>query len=216
MRALLTAIVPLILVTTPSAAQIIRRGSLGPPPPAAWVSAGLAQGGGWTVVDGTTQSRWDFGSATQYHASAEKANGGVSFGLRGTRAQVPLRYRSIDPAVVRDVDADANVSQLMANVHVGSARGFHSVFELAAGATIYSDFRARVSGDKLQPTSDTDFSFGFGGGFGYGFSNRFVVEVVQELMTHLHQRTGLAASEDTNARVYSTRIVGRYGLGRRQ
>lgn len=218
-RRLLLAIIPAVLAAPDSGAQIIRRGSLGAPPPAAWVSAGIAQTGGWRVSDGTTGSEWDFGSATQYHVSLEKANGGVSFGLRGTRALVPLRYTQYATGIDMNAittDADANVSQVLANVHVASGRGFHSVLELDAGATIYSDFRARGSGDKLAPASDTDFSFAFGYGFGYGFSNRFGVEVVQERGVHLHQRTGLSANQDTNVPVNSTRIVGRLGLGTRQ
>lgn len=205
-----------MLAAPESGAQVIRRGGFGAPPPSVWVSAGVGQSGGWRVSDGTTSSVWDFGSATQYHASIEKANGGVSFGVRGTRAMVPLRYTSTAPGATPAVDADANVSQLLASVHVASGRGFHSVLELDAGATSYSGFRARATGDSLAPASDTDFSFAFGYGFGYGFSNRFVVEVVQELGTHLHQRTGLSASEDTNVRVNSTRIVGRLGLGTRR
>ena len=61
--------------------------------------------------------------------------------------------------------------------------------------------------------SDADFSFGFGYGIGYGFSNRFTVEVVQDLSIVMHQRTGLSASDDSNVHLNSTRIVGRLGLG---
>ena len=216
MRHLLLALVPLFIAAE-SGAQVIRRGQFGAPPPAAWVTGGIAQTGSWSVTDGSTGSRWEFGSGTQYHAGLEKANGGVSFGLRGTRALLPLRYTRTDAGGTSvATDADANVSQLLATVHVSSGRGFHSVLELDAGATIYSGFTARGTGTTLAPSSDTDFTFAFGYGFGYGFSNRFTIEVVQELGTVMHQRTGLGASDDANVRVHGTRLAGRFGLGTRR
>ena len=216
MRRLLPVLLATLAAAGQAGAQIIPRGSLGGAPPAAWVSFGVAQSAGWRVYDGATSTVWDFGSSTQYHVALEKANGGVSFGLRGTRALVPVRYASIAPGNTLDVNADATVSQLLGSVHVASGRGFHSVLELDAGATIYSGFRDRGTSASLPPSSDADFTFAFGYGFGYGFANRFVVEVVQELGTILHQRTGLSAGEDTNVRVNGTRIVGRIPLGTRR
>lgn len=216
MRPLLLALVPL-LVAAESGAQIIRRSSLGEAPPAAWASGGAGLVQGWTVRDGSTTSQWDFGDATMYQASLEKNFSGLSAGLRGTTALVPLRYSgSTTTGAPVTTDADANVSQLLAVVHVAGARGFHSVLELDAGATMYSNFRARTTGDRLVPASDVDFTFTFGYGFGYGFSNRFQVEVVQDLTTVLHQRTGLDASAATSSRMNSTRIAGRFGLGSRR
>jgi hypothetical protein len=204
-RRLLFALFPL-LVAAESGAQVVRRGGLGGAPPTLWVSGGAALAEGWSVTDGTTGSRWDFGSSTQYQASLERMFNGATFGLRGTYATVPLRYNS--------TDADADVSQLFLAVHVAPGRpGFHSVLELDGGATMYSNFRARATGAKLGPDRDADFSFAFGYGFGYGFSNAFSVEVVRDLTMTMHQKTGLAASEDSMHRINSTRIVGRFGLG---
>lgn len=205
-----------VLIAVPSSAQIMRRGSLGIAPPNVWVSGGASLAQGWSVTDGSTRSRWDFGDATQYQVSVEKALSGASVGLRGTTSLASLRYAGFTASGAPiTTDADANVSQLLALVHVAGGQGFHSVLELDAGATLYSNFRSHVSGEKLVPASDPDFTFSFGYGFGYGFSNRFAVEVVQDVTTLLHQHAGLGGGDPTSVRMHSTRLVGRVGLGER-
>jgi hypothetical protein len=88
------------------------------------------------------------------------------------------------------------------------------VLELGAGATIYSSFRERGTGTTLPPSkADLDFSFVFGYGIGYTFSRAFQIDVVQDLATSLHQKTGLSAGDNSSARISGTRLVARYGLG---
>ena len=61
-----------VLVALPlhrSGAQIIRGGQIAVRDPQTWVSAGFGWQGGWTVIDGTTSSRWDLGDAEQYGLS---------------------------------------------------------------------------------------------------------------------------------------------------
>lgn len=205
---------PLVLLMIASSAeagaQIIRpRFQVNEPKAHASLGAGLQQS--WSVHDGATSSQWDFGSGIHYVAALEKVvTPGVSVGLRGTHGRMPLTYRGPNATA----DADANVSQVFGVVHVASGRGFHSVLELSAGATMYSNFRSRNDGVKIGPSKpDSDFSFAFGYGFGYNLSPRFSVDVVQDLTTTLHQKTGLSAGEDTSIRMNSTRLVGRFGLG---
>ena len=204
-----------MLAATPAPAQIIRSRVQTTEPPA-WVSFGAGLVQSFTVVDGSTNSRWAFGNSTQYGASLERTiAGGTTFGLRGSTSQVPLHYRQvIGGDGIVETDADANVSQLFGTVHVASGAGFHTVLELSAGATLYSNFRARGSGTKLAPTSpDADFSFVFGYGFGYTISRAFSVDVVQDIATALHQKTGLGAGDDSSVRMHGTRFVARLGLG---
>jgi hypothetical protein len=199
-----------LLASADAGAQIIRsRYQLGEP--AGWVSLGAALQQGYSVTDGATGSRWEFGNVTQYVAALEKAiSGGTSVGIRGTRAKVPLRYVS----ATSTSDADAEVSQLFGTIHVAGGGGFHSVLELGAGATLYDNFRTRANSSRVGPTSvDADFSFAIGYGFGYAFSREFSVDVVQDVTTTLHQKTGLSAGDDSTARMYSTRLVARFGLG---
>ena len=212
MRRLFLALVPLSLAFAADArAQIIRPG-MRSAAPIAWVSLGVGLQSDFGARDGTTGSVWNFSDATQYVASFEKSvAGGVSAGIRGTHARVPLRYSG--PTVT---DADANVSQIAGVLHVASGREFHSVIELSLGATIFSNFRSRTTDGRLEPTSpDSDFTFGFAYGFGYNVTPRFAVDVVQDMSTALHQKTGLGAGESSSIRINSTRLVARVGLGGR-
>jgi hypothetical protein len=198
-----------LLATADAGAQIVRpRYQVGQP--AAWLSAGAGFEQGFTVVDGTTRSRWEFGSATQYVASLEKTiSTGTTLGLRAATAKTPLRYTGSTVT-----DADANVSQFFATIRAATGQGLHSVLELSAGATMYSNFRARPSGAALAPNApDLDFAFAFGYGFGYALSPAFSIDVVQDITTSLHQKTGLSASEDSSVRLHGTRIVARLGFG---
>jgi hypothetical protein len=194
-------------------AQIIRGGGrFTMKDPQLWVSGGVGWQQGWTVVDGTTGTRWDLSDATSYGASIERTlTGGTSVALRGSTAKVPINYA---PNTGLAVQADANVSQAYLGIHVSSGRDFHSVLELGAGATIYSGFKERGSGHPLPPDkADADFAFVFGYGLGYSFSRSFQIDVVQDLATTLHQKSGLAAGESSSSRASGTRLVARYGFG---
>jgi hypothetical protein len=214
-RRLLLATFVLAALCAPRAdAQIIRGGRFGARDPQIWVSGGAGLQQGFDVVDGSTGARWEFSDATQYGAAIEKTiTGGTSFGVRATTARVPLRYLTTQLGG-GSAEADANISQAFAVLHVASGRGLHSVLELGAGATIYSNFRERGTGTTLPPSkADLDFSFVFGYGIGYTFSRAFQIDVVQDLATSLHQKTGLSAGDNSSARISGTRLVARYGLG---
>ena len=209
----LTYLLPILLVSMDAGAQIIRP-KFGIQPPSAWVSAGAALQQAWTVTDGTTGSRWEFGSATTYGGALEKTtSSGVAVGIRGSTGVVPLSY--VGPAATSD--ANARVSQLFGTIRMANGQGFHSVLELSAGATNYSEFRSQTGNLQLAPlTGDTDFSFAFGYGFGYSFSPRVSIDVVQDVTTSVHQKDGLSPSDDSTVRLHATRILGRIGLGGRR
>ncbi|HEV7994294.1 MAG TPA: hypothetical protein VGP25_20890 [Gemmatimonadaceae bacterium] len=196
-------------------AQIIRGGGrFTMKDPQLWVSGSVGWQQGWTVVDGTTGTRWDLSDATSYGASIERTlTGGTTLALRGSTARVPINYVQAQLGG-SSVQADANVSQAFLGIHVSSGRDFHSVLELGAGATIYSGFRERDGGQQLRPSkADVDFAFAFGYGLGYSLSRSFQIDVVQDLATTLHQKAGLAAGESSSSRVSGTRLVARYGFG---
>jgi hypothetical protein len=201
----------LVLPAADAGAQIIRQPRMRTLEPTAWFSIGAGLQNTFGARDGTTGSTWEFGDATQYVASIERVlSGGASVGVRGTHARVPLRYTGTTTG-----DADANVSQVLGVLHVASGREFHSVLELSLGATIFSNFRSRTADERLEPTSDTDFTFAFGYGFGYNFSPRFAVDLVQDMSTAMHQKTNLGAGEGSSIRINSTRLIARVALGGR-
>ena len=187
-----------------------------------WVSAS----GGFLAVqrvsDGSTLSDWFFGNATQYRVSVEMPlQSGSTLGIVAATARVPLEYRpfATNTATACSVgcDADANISQLLAALHIGrSGMGVYQVIDLAAGATIYWNFRERGTGAALEPSSpDLDLALSLGYGFGYAFSPDMQVELVQDGAFSMHQRTGLSAGDNTLIRQFTTRIGMRFGLGAR-
>lgn len=215
-RLLLLSLV--IAVPSIAGAQIIRRGGMPFQEPSTFVSFGVGLLQPWDVADGTSNSAWNFSDATQFAVALERNfGGGSSAGVRGTTARVPLRYSGLVGGDASSfTDADANVSQLLGSVHIAPGSQFHTILELSAGATLYYDFKARGSNVTIGPRSaDADFSFGFGYGVGYNLTPRFSVDVVQDQITTLHQKSGLSAGESTSSRLTSTRIVGRFGLGAR-
>ena len=215
MRRLSLALVT-VLAALPMAgadAQIIRGGRFGLRDPQTWVSATYGWQEGWTVFDGQSGSRWDLSDTQLYGGSIERAvSSGITVGVRAHTAQPSVRY--IGTGAVAATQADLRVTQALGIVHVTTGRQLRSVFELGLGATIYSDFRERGTDLRLGAEStDADFAFAFVYGLGYSFSRNFQVDVVQDLGTSVHQKTGLAAGEDRSARVRSTRLVARYGIG---
>ena len=209
--AVLTTLVALPL--SGARAQIIRGGRFGLRDPQTWVSATFGWQNDWTVFDGATSSRWDIGDSQVYGGSIERAvASGITLGVRANTAQPTVRYTSATTPDVRV--ADTRVTQAFGVVHVTTGRDIRSVFELALGSTIYSDFRERGTNLRLGPAkTDVDFTFVFVYGLGYSFSRNWHVDVVQDLGTSLHQKTGLTGGEDTSARISSTRLVARYGFG---
>ena len=103
---------------------------------------------------------------------------------------------------VTQIQLDFGAVKLL-NEEANKALADPAVRERFAGAT----------NTPLAPDRDADFSFAFGYGFGYGFSNAFSVEIVRDLTMTLHQKTGLAPSDDSMHRINSTRLVGRLGFG---
>ena len=212
----LTLVLLAFLVVLPRGdahAQIIKMPGPRLREPDNWASAGIGLQQGWIVADGTTTSRWELGDSQTYFAGVEHAvAGGVTVGLRASTARTSVRYLFTGTGLA--ADADARVSQALGVLHITSGRPLHSVIELGAGATFYSGFKERGTGSELPPRgTDTDFTFVLGYGIGYAFSRTFQLDVVQDLATALHQKTGLQAGDNSTARISVTRLVARLGLG---
>jgi hypothetical protein len=190
--------------------------------PALWasLSAGLFQT--QAVLDGRTNSAWDFGQGVQYRASLEQAVGNQSsLGVMGTYARLPLTYtdlgQTIDVLSCGDgCNAHADVISLMGSFRAGGGQGFHQIIELSAGVTRFAKFREDDSGARLRPPNgDTDFAFTVGYGFGYGLSPRAQIVLVQEYGSAFHQQDGLRGGDRRNNQQYTTRLGARFGLGTR-
>jgi hypothetical protein len=167
---------------------------------------GLTQG--FAVLDGGTSSTWDFGSGLSYAARLEHPTGTGAFaiGVQGSFARLPVAYSSASFSG----DAKADVTELMALLRYGGGYGFHPVYELAAGLIGFSNFRSTDTQQiTISTSSDFDPKFSLGYGFGFGVSSSTSLEIVQEVGTILHQRTGLSASQSNYPRIYVTRLGGK-------
>ncbi len=184
--------------------------------PLAWVSLGA----GWMqtnpICDPVSKSCWNFGGAPQWRASLEyPLDMGVSAGVVGTTARVPLYWagNGIAPNQCAGCDADANVTQVLGNLHIGGGAGFHQVIDVVAGATLFSNFRT-TDGAKLGPGKTvTDMTFGLGYGVGYGLSSRTSLAITQEWGLIVHKRQ--PGNPSNTAQQQTTRLAFRVGLGDR-
>jgi hypothetical protein len=220
----LLSLAALVLLAQPAHAQILRVPKNTSGEAAFWGSAAIGLLQLQRVDDGTTQSRWDFGSAVQFRASLEYAiSRGNSLGVSGTFARAPLTYRTFSDLGIPlpgggscvDCDASADVTSILATFHGGGGPGFHQVIELAAGAMMFRNFKTD-DGEELPPKSDTDFSFAIGYGFGYTVNRALQVNLVQDAVLGVHQREGLSGSGRSTTQQYVTRIGVRLGGGARR
>jgi hypothetical protein len=190
------------------------------PEPKSWLSLSVGVMDLSDVHDGSTNTVWEFGNTVQYRISFEiPVQHQSTFGLSGSFARVPLAYvqgaRLGPPSpCAPSCDADATVTQLLATFHAGrGAIGFHQIIDLSLGATGYSGFRARTSGERLAPFQlDADLAGGIGYGFGYSFSPDMQITLVQEGFLSVHQRTNVAGNEDTIGRQFVLRLGTRFGF----
>src|SRR5207248_5460817 len=145
--------------------------------PGTWADFGIGISQGFDIDDGSTNSSWQFGTGTQYVVALDRTmEQQSSLGVTATFGKLPLRYFG---GPCGSCDADANVTQILGHFHYGSGLGFHQVFELGLGATIFSNFRERASGVQIGPTSDADLSFRFSYGFGFGLTPGSELAVLQ-------------------------------------
>jgi hypothetical protein len=196
----LAAVAAISIAASAADAQIIRRPTAPRTPNWAGVSVGIAQG--YSIVDGSTSSDWDFGSGIEYAARFERPTSrGLSFGVQASFAKMPLAYSS----TALSGDATARVTQFMGLLHYGRGYSFHPVYELAIGVVGFSDFPET----KISNRTDYDPKFSIGYGFGFGLSSTASIEIIQEFGTILHQREGLGGGSSSYPRVYVTRIGGK-------
>lgn len=176
--------------------------------PLAFVSLSAA----WTGFGGGLCSEergacWDMGSGLQWRGSIEMPMGrGASIGVAATTARLPITYQNID--------ADVNLTQVMANLHIGGGSGFYQVIDASAGVSMFSNFTA-TNGTALGPGGSTsNFNFNVGYGFAYAMSPRFEISLVQEYGLIIGDR--IAGSTNNTTTQQTTRIGVRVGLGEKR
>jgi hypothetical protein len=196
-----------------SGAQILRRAPSRPTPPN-WIGGGVSIMQPYTLRDGITNSQWSFDSDVGYTLTFEHPTAsGILLGLQGVYGTPSLVYTSSSPGAVDcsgGCDATATVMQIMGLAHSANSYGFHGAYQLTAGVTGFSSFKDRTTNTKIGPmATDYDFSIAVGYGLGFGISPTTSIELIQEIGTLLHQRTGLAAGTGNYPRMSATRLMGK-------
>jgi hypothetical protein len=198
-------------------AQIGRPRTYYGPEPDYWVGLSYGFVDGMTINDGETGFTWAFGYTSQIRATLEKTlQAGVTAGVSAGFSNAPLDYTinepppSPFPGCIRDCPANADISQYMAFIRSGSRPGFHGLFDVDAGATEFSHFRDRTTGEALRPSAKYDFTFGIGGGAGYGFSPTTEAYVTDGWQFVLHPQGPNASSKAP--RMMTVQLGGRIGF----
>ena len=193
-------------------AQIIQDRGIRSADPRAWTSLSVGWMSQGSLCDSDSNACWNFGSAPQFRGTLDMAMGrGASLGVAATTAKVPLVYNGgIGTNGCASCDADANVSQYLATLHIGGGAGFHQVIDASVGMTVFSNFRS-TSGSRLGGKAVSDFGFSVGYGFGYATSDRIQIMIVQDYGLIIHKRQ--PGTTNNTAEQRTTRIGVRVGLG---
>ena len=207
--------IALLLAAAQSAgAQIIDAGGSGRRfgQPNAWASLGIGwlnQGG---LCDPGSDSCWNFGSALQWRATLEYPMGrGATIGVAASTARVPMIYQA-QLACSSGCDADANVSQYMAQLHLGGGTGIQQAIDIAAGMTSFTNFRDANSGARLAPAKAvSNFSFAVSYGLAVPLRPNFHVTLNQDYGQVIGKR--MAGQSRNTAEQNVTRLGVRVGLG---
>lgn len=208
------AIALLAAAAQAAGAQIIDAGGSGRRfgQPNSWVSLGI----GWMdlrgLCDPGSNSCWNFGNAPQWRASLEYPIGrGATIGGTASTARVPLTYQS-QTVCFSGCDADANVSQYMAQLHLGGGTGIQQAIDVAAGITSFTNFRSADTGTRLAPMKAvSNFSFAVSYGLAIPLRPNFHVTLNQDYGQIVGKRMPGQSRNTTEQSV--TRLGVRVGLG---
>ena len=212
-RTLIAAGIVALLATRASAAdaQIIdSRGGGRAGAPRAWTSlfAGYLQH--QRLCDPDSGACWNFGSGLQWRGTLEFPVGnGVTLGVVGTRARLPLIYES---GLLGQVDADANVNQVLGQLRIGGGTGIHQVIDVTAGMSMFSNFQRESDGEALGPGgTKKNWTFALAYGFALPFRPRAQLILLQEYGLVIGKR--VPNQSGNTAQQQTTRLGLRLGLG---
>jgi hypothetical protein len=195
-------------------AQIIDAGGSGRRfgQPNSWASLGIGWLNQGRLCDPGSNSCWNFGSAPQWRASLEASMGrGATIGVAATTARVPMVYQA-QLVCFNGCDADANVSQYMAQLHLGGGTGIQQAIDISAGMTSFTNFRSADTGTRLEPAKAvSNFSFAIAYGLALAIRQNFHITLGQEYGQIIGKR--MPGQSRNSAEQNVTRLGVRLGLG---
>jgi hypothetical protein len=210
----LCAIACFLLAATASNADAQRggRGGAGGTTPQGWVGGTLALTNSFAIEDGKTNSTWAFGSSTPLRLTLEKGvTRNIGVGISAIGASVPMTYIGSGSNGCGSCDARATMRQALAILHYGGGLGVAPVGEVGLGWTGFSNFKPADGGATMGPSKiDWDFTMSLAYGIAFGATPALTIELLQDRVLLMHQRTGLGGSSNSLPRYYSWRLGARY------
>jgi hypothetical protein len=183
--------------------------------PVWFASAGAGMQWGAYIVDDRSQSIWDFDAGFSLRGGIEREVAPrFTLGLAFNYARLPLNLRSTAQATTgcRSCAADATISSYGASMRYGGGLGFHQVIEGFVGAMRYGNFTPAAGGQGLAVTPNTDFAFGGGYGFAYGIAPDWQVQLIQDGLYAIHERSTLGLGGGRIVRHFNSRLAVRVGF----
>jgi opacity protein-like surface antigen len=181
--------------------------------PQGWAGGSLALTSGFGIDDGTTNSTWAFGSSTPLRLTLEKGiTSSIGIGISAIGGSVPLTYyESSSSAGCGVCDARATIRQALAILHYGGGLGISPVGEIGLGWTGFSDFKPDEGSATIGPSKiDWDFTMSYAYGIAFGPTQSLTIELLQDRVIMMHQRSGLAGSANSNPGYSTWRLGARY------
>ena len=221
-RILLPVLLLLLGVSATGSAQRRRPGEgrpreapQGATTPRWFASAGPGMQWGPYIVDDASQSIWDFNAGFSLRGSIEREVAPLlAVGLAFNYARLPLDFERTAQVITgcRVCAADATVSSYGAVMRYGGGQGFHQVIEGFVGALRYGNFTLAAGGEGDPVITNTDFAFGGGFGFAYGIAPDWQVQLIQDGLYAVHERSTLGLGGGRIVRHFNTRLALRIGF----
>lgn len=167
------------------------------------------------LVDDRSATSWDFDGGFALRGTLEREVAPqFSVGAGFNYARLPLTITTFPGAQVGcgRCAADATVTSYGATMRYATGRGgsFRQVVEGFAGALRYGNF-SDTQGTNLG-IANTDFAFGAGYGFGFQLAPDWHLQLVQDGLYSVHERSELGQGGGRIVQHYTTRLTLRVGF----
>lgn len=180
--------------------------------PAVWISGSGALVSLQSFAGGEDGAYWSFGDGVQLRGTLERSlRHDVAVGIAATFARLPV---VVTEGGCGQCDSDVSVWQGMATLRLGGGGviGFHTVFEVAAGAMGFTNFADAGAGPPTVPLRTIVPAVAASYGAGYTLRPGLELSLVQEIGILFHSPAADASSSSSTPRFNATRLLLRYGL----
>ncbi len=181
-----------------------------------FASVGSGLQWGVYIVDDASGGTWDFDAGFAWRGTVERmVTDRMAVGVAFNYSRLPLTWSAIGnvPTSCTRCAADGTVTSYGAHLRYGGGpQAFHQVIEGFVGALRYGNFTRTDDGTPLEPSSNTDLAFGAGYGFGFTISRDWQLQLIQDALYSVHERSTQTLAGGRITRLYTTRLALRVGF----